>query len=87
MVPSMSELTETIHNIVAEILEVPPADIKADEKIARYGLDSIRSLSIIGRLRKRYKIKPFQMDLSDTSINDIVQAIKLYLVSKEEVVS
>jgi acyl carrier protein len=77
----MQDIENEIRNLVAEIIEKDPAEIKSDARfIEDLGVDSMMALEILAGIEKKYKISIPEEKLAEfKTLDSIVTIAKEYL--------
>lgn len=81
----MQDVDNEIRNLVAEIIERAPEEIRGDALfIEDLGVDSMMALEILAALEKKYKIAIPEEKLAEFStLNSIIKVAKEYMPVKE----
>lgn len=79
-----SNVEQDIRNLVAEILEVEPAEIDGDAKFVQdLGMDSMMALEILASIEKKYRVViPEEMLPKFTDLNTTIGLVKVLLDKK-----
>ena len=77
----MQDIESDIRNLVAEIIEKEPAEIKSDARFVEdLGVDSMMALEILAGIEKKYKIAIPEEKLAEfKTLDSIVGIAKEYL--------
>jgi acyl carrier protein len=82
----MQNIENEIRNLIAQIIEKDPSEIKPDAKFVEdLGVDSMMALEILAAIEKKYKIVIPEEKLTELSTLDAAVAItKDFLANKKE---
>ena len=78
---STSELEQEIRKLIADIIEMDPAQIEPDAHLVEdLGMDSMMALEILAAIEKKYKIKISEEELPKiTTLNRAIELTKKYV--------
>jgi len=82
----MQDIESEVRNLIAEVLEKDPAEIKADMRLVEdLGMDSLKALEVLVAVEKKYKITIPEEKLPALNTLDATVAIaKEFLAKKED---
>ena len=82
----MDNLTEELKEIIAEIIEVEPYEIKYDSHfVMDFGADSMMALEILATIEKKFKIIIPEEELPNmVTLEKVVNITEEYIVRKAE---
>jgi acyl carrier protein len=79
----MQDIENDIRNLVAEIIEKDPSEIKSDARFVEdLGVDSMMALEILAGVEKKYKIAIPEEKLADFKTLDSIVVIAREYLSK-----
>ncbi|MFE5597714.1 acyl carrier protein [Streptomyces coelicoflavus] len=77
------ELLEVVHELFRRELQVP--DINPDVPLVDYGLDSIRSISLVVEMEERFNCRiPDEQTVLMLTLNDVVEQVATSLTVRTE---
>ncbi|MFA6350513.1 MAG: acyl carrier protein [Candidatus Omnitrophota bacterium] len=81
----MQDIDIEVRNIVAEIVEKSPEDIKPESRFVEdLGMDSMMALEILAAIEKKYKISIPEEKLAEfKTLNDTLNVVKENLCKKD----
>ncbi|MDP2940723.1 MAG: acyl carrier protein [Candidatus Omnitrophota bacterium] len=82
----MQDIENEIRNLIAEVLEKDPAEIKPDSRFVEdLGMDSLKALEILVAVEKKFKITIPEQKLPELkSLTDTVNVAREFLAPKEK---
>ncbi len=82
----MQDIENEIRNLIAEVLEKDPEEIKPDSRfIEDLGMDSLKALEILVAVEKKFKITIPEQKLPELkSLTDTVNVAREFLALKEK---
>ncbi len=83
-VKKKDKIENDIRNVVAEIVEAEPEEIKGDAQFVKdLGMDSMMALEILASIEKKYKIIiPEEMLPKFTNLNETVKIVENIIKKK-----
>lgn len=77
----MQDIESDMRNLVAEIIEKAPSEIKSDDRLVEdLGVDSMMALEILAGIEKKYKITIPEEKLAEfITLGSIIAIAKEYL--------
>ncbi|MDD2689320.1 MAG: acyl carrier protein [Candidatus Omnitrophica bacterium] len=81
----MQDIESEVRNLIAEVLEKDPAEIKADMRLVEdLGMDSLKALEVLVAVEKKYKITIPEEKLPALNTLDATVAIAKEFLAKKE---
>jgi acyl carrier protein len=80
-----TELTDAIRNIIHDVADIDPAQIKGDTHFVKdLGMDSLMGLEVVALIERRYSIKISEDDLMQILTLDKAIEIAIQYIGKEK---
>ncbi len=83
-IPSISEISEVLINLIADKLEIDRATIRPESNLKELGLDSLDTFDLIFGAEDYFKIKVPNDQVKIETLDDVIILVQRLIVEKKE---
>lgn len=83
-IPSISEISEVLINLIADKLEIDRATIRPESNLKELGLDSLDTFDLIFGAEDYFKIKVPNDQVKIETLDDVIILVQRLILEKKE---